>query len=129
MADDPVRLRLVLPQADDSDPAELDELTRSLRRQILELEVDDVAAEPVGPPPPGSKGLDATTIGTLLVTMSGAGGLFVSLVETIRSWITGQSDRQRVVLEVGDAKLELSSATPEQRQALIDQFIAVTRAR
>lgn len=123
--DSVVVLRLTLPSGDDVDDQELDGLTRSLRRDLLELPVEDVRPEEQGPAPPGAKSGDAITVGTMLVAMAGSGGLLVAVVETVRSWLTRHED-QRVVLELGDAKLELTGATDQQREQLLQQFLAAT---
>lgn len=122
MGEEQIHVQLVLLPTDDMDAAELDELTRSLRDEVLELPVDSVVAPSAGSPPAGAKVIDPTSVGTLLVTMSGAGGLLVAVVETIRAWLTSRGD-QRVVLELGEAKLELSTATATERQELISRFL------
>jgi hypothetical protein len=122
-----VVLRLTLPSGDDVDDQELDGLTRSLRRDLLELPVEDVRPEAREPLPPGAKAGGAVAVGTMLVAMAGSGGLLVAVVETVRSWLTRHRD-QRVVLELGDAKLELTGATDQQREQLVQQFLAATAA-
>lgn len=123
MGSEQIQMRLILPPGDDTDQIELDELTRSLRQQVLELPVDDVTAAQAGRPPAGAKAIDPVTAGTLLVTMSSAGGLLVAVVETVRAWITSRTGQQRVVLELGEAKLELSDATSAEREQLIRRFL------
>jgi hypothetical protein len=126
MTTEQIQVRLFLPPGDDADPNELDELTRSLRREILELPVEDVVGGSADHLPAGAKGVDAATLGTLLVTMAGSGGLLVAVVETVRSWLTNRITQQRVVLELGENRLELSSATPAERQELIRRFLDTT---
>jgi hypothetical protein len=122
MGEEQIQVQLVLLLTDDMDSAELDELTRSLRDELLELPVDGVAPLSAGSPPAGAKVVDPTSIGTLLVTMVGTGGLLVAVVETIRAWLISRGG-QRVVLELGEAKLELSTATATERQELISRFL------
>lgn len=122
MDEEQIHVQLVLLPTDDMDAAELDELTRSLRDEILELPVDGVVAPPASSPPSGAKAVDPTSVGTLLVAIPAAGGLLVAVIETIRAWLTSRGD-QRVVLELGEAKLELSSATATERQELISRFL------
>lgn len=127
MSEQPAELRVVLPASEDTDASEVDDLARSLRQQILQLPVEDVTTPSAGPPPPGTKALDAATVGTLLVTMSGGGGLLVVVVETIRTWLTGHGD-QRVVLELGGAKLELSNASESERRELVQRWMVAAGA-
>ncbi|MGH2883640.1 MAG: hypothetical protein ACRDPA_13240, partial [Solirubrobacteraceae bacterium] len=52
----------------DEDAAELDEATRQLQRELLELDVDDVHRVQEGAPPPGTRAVDATVLGSLAVS-------------------------------------------------------------
>ena len=67
----------------------LDELTRSLRQELLQLDVEDVAAERAGNPPPGARGgLDAAQVGGLMVALGNdAQGLAAVIAANSRhSW-------------------------------------------
>jgi len=61
-------IRVEFMSGPDSDPAEIDALTRALRDEILEVdEVDRVEQASAGPAPEGAKGLDIAAIGALVV--------------------------------------------------------------
>jgi hypothetical protein len=105
-----------------SDAEEVDELTRGLRSQLLELDVADVSPVRVGPPPVGSKGADVAAIGALLVQLATSSGL-ATVVSAIRSWL-GSGGPRTVKLSVGGDSLEVTGATSRQQQQLIDDWLS-----
>jgi hypothetical protein len=52
-------------------PEQLELLSSSLRRDLLELDVDDVVEVGEGEPPAGSRGIDVVAIGELRVSPPG----------------------------------------------------------
>ncbi|WP_206796827.1 hypothetical protein [Amycolatopsis sp. MtRt-6] len=113
---------LVRLEADgDSDAEELDRLARRLRAELGELDVDllPVAAEL----PPGAKGADPVTIGSLMVAFSAAGGVFPGLVDTLRDWLGRQAGKHKIKVTIDGDTVELERATTAERQQLIDAFV------
>jgi hypothetical protein len=105
----------------DSDAEELDRLTRQLRSQLAELDVD--AVEPIsgGPAPEGTKALDWVIVGGLLVR---AGPAALSAVaRTVQAWVARDA-RRSVTLRRGDRELVLAAATAEQQERLVEAFLA-----
>ena len=96
------------------------EATRALRGELLELDVDDVERPCECSPPPDARGLEAGLLGTLFVT---AGEADRGAVRTIASWLGRRSDRS-VKLQIGDDTIELTAASVEDQQRLIDAFVA-----
>ena len=94
-------------------------LTRSLRREILDADVDSVEHPRAATPPPGAKG-DALEWANLIVGFSGG---LPALIGLIRSWSIRNRDA-RVTLTIDDDLLELSDATASERSALIAAWIA-----
>ncbi len=108
----------------DADLDAIDELTRNLRMELLELDVDSVSAPTAGPPPPGSKGLELAAIGALLVQVKGSVQVVSAVVATLRSWLQrGASPNRTLKVTVDGRTLELSAATAEQQQRLVDEFV------
>jgi hypothetical protein len=58
-----LELRVDLSPEADEDAAQPDDTTRQLRREALELEVDDVRRVADGSPPPGARAVDAALLG------------------------------------------------------------------
>jgi hypothetical protein len=115
--------------AQGADAERLDELTRQLRDELLELDVVSVSVPVLGPPPPGAKALDIAAIGALLVTLKGSVELVEKVVATIRAWLgRGASEPRQVVLTVGEHSIELAAATEQQQQSLVDEFLRMAAA-
>ena len=105
-----------------TDPADGERLGRQLRNELRALDVDEVAALDGAPPPPGAKGA-ATDLTEWLVTLSGGGGVFVSVIGTIRAWLGGRAGAHKVTVTIDGDTLELSSATAAERAELVETFV------
>jgi hypothetical protein len=108
---------------EDADEQRRDDLARSLRDELLYLDVDDVRAVRDGEPPPGSRGIDVAQVGALVVSFDGAIHAVATVVATIRSWLGSTHAERSVELTVGDKTLKLSSASKEQQEQLIQEFM------
>jgi hypothetical protein len=104
--------------AEGADVEEIAELTRQLRRALLELDVD--AAEPVpgGQAPPDTKAVEALALGGLLVSLVNASGVLASVVDAIQSWVVGRGPRS-VRLELDGDVLEVSGISSRRQDQLI----------
>ncbi len=118
-----VELHVVLEPEAAADAEETDRLGRQLRRELSELDVDDVAAVPAGEAPPGSKGVDAAAATELLVTLSASGGVFALVVATVKDWLARRAGGHKITLTVDGDTLELDGASPAERAQLIDTFV------
>jgi len=116
-------LRLQLAE-EGADAERLDELTRFLRQELLQLDVDDVTALPAGEPPPGARGLDAATVAALLVAVGSAAQGLSAVITAVSAWrARGGTAHRRVRLEIGDDALDLSDATAADQDRLVTLFI------
>jgi hypothetical protein len=108
---------------DDSvDPEQLDDLAVDLRHELLEGPIEEVSRRSSGTAPSAARGTDLVEVGVLVVQFAANAGLLSEAVRRLADW----RSRKRVLqveIELGDARLVLSDATPEQQQALIDAFI------
>ena len=121
MRDGVVQLTLALEGGADSDARELDQLTAQLRDRLLELEVDDVDRVRSGEVPEGARSIDPLTLGALVVTLAPA--VLQAVVSLVETW----SRHRRVgavKLTIDGRTLELGEASPEERQRLIQLFLA-----
>jgi hypothetical protein len=108
-----------------ADPERLDELTRFLRDELLQLDVDDVTALRVGEPPPGARVFDVLAVGGLLVSLSRSAEGMRQIVSTIRKWLArGEGARRTVRLEIDGDALELSEASAADQERLIGLFVS-----
>ncbi|MBB5159028.1 hypothetical protein [Saccharopolyspora phatthalungensis] len=113
---------------DDADPEELENLTRALRAELLELDVADVEVVPAADPPASSRGWAGIEPDALLVLLSPE--VLRAVVSAAAQWFGRMGSRSRQLkLVVGDAELVLTDASPEERERLVEHFIAATAAR
>ncbi len=116
-------LTLLLSE-DEAAPERLDQLTGYLRRELLQLDVEDVRALPAGPPPPGSRALDIAAVGGLVIGLAKSGPVLRSVVSAVQSWLHRGSGGVRTVrLELDGDVLVLSGASPDEQARVVDLFI------
>ena len=113
-----IELRLV-PGADARDTARLGQ---QLRSELLRLDVDTVRPMACADVPPDAKG-GAVDWGTLLVTLSGAGGVFTSVIALARGWLTRHSAARAIKLTIDGDAIELGQASEREREELIAAWI------
>ena len=107
----------------DADPELLEQLTYALRDEILETPVDSVAMPVIGEPPEGSRALSILAIGALLVPMKGGAEALQQVVGVVRSWFNRKPAQRTLKITVGDKVLELSAASAEEQQQVVDGFL------
>ena len=117
-----LRLRI---SEDDADSARLAELTRYLRADLLQLDVDDVTALPGVAPPPGSRASGSAEISGLLVMLGQSADALRSVVAAVTAWAgRGGGTRRTVRLELDGDALELSQASAADQERLISLFVS-----
>ncbi|MFE7799235.1 hypothetical protein [Nocardia sp. NPDC057440] len=115
--------RIVMALAADSDTDDVDRLTRQLRAELSELDIDSVALVRDGPPPDAAKSADPVTVGALVIALSASGGVFTAVIETLRDWLNRQAAARKISVTIDGDTIELERATAEQRGALIEAFL------
>jgi hypothetical protein len=118
-----VDVRLELRTDPESDREEQELAIRRLRRELSEF--DSGVVRPVAAPAtlPGSTATDPVTIGAIVLALSASGGVFVAIVETVKDWLGRQTARHRITLTIDGDSIELTRATAEERQALVEAFV------
>ena len=109
---------------DGADEDRLETLSLGLRDDLLELpDVDGVKSLSHGEAPLGTRGVDVTTVGAVLVTATASIELVRNVVVVVRDWLA-RGQRGRVVeLSIGDRSLKLQSASPEEQERLVERFL------
>lgn len=116
-----VRVELLDPG---SDPETRDVLMLDLREELVQLDVESVSTVSGGPAPPGSKGVDMAAAAALLVQVQGSITAVGVLVSAVSSWLRrGKDPGASVKLTIGEQTLELSHATSEQQDRLVQEFL------
>lgn len=99
MSENPAELLIEL-SLDNGDSDELDELTRQLRREIEELNIDSVEQVSAGAAPEGTKALDYSAIGQMAVTLAPV--IVPPLFDLLKSWVDRKpSTPVKVKVKVG----------------------------
>jgi hypothetical protein len=83
MANDPLSIDLTVSAPANSDE-ELDRMTRQLLRELKEFNLESVQLKKGVSPPPGAKGVEAVTAGTIAISVLPA--VFPKIVEFLQSW-------------------------------------------
>ena len=107
----------------DLDDEELAELTRRLRSELLDLDVDDVVPETAsGDAPAASKGVAVGAIGGLLVQFALSPEGLRTVVSGVRSWLSRQHLRS-VKLSLDGDTCEVSGLDSDEQKRLVDLWI------
>jgi hypothetical protein len=116
------RLALRLDAGSGTGAEELDLLTTRLRAELLQLDVVDVRRGPGAPAPAGARGLDADTLGTLLVSLATAPAVLVAIVGTIRDWL-GRGRARSVSIEMDGDVLHVTGLSSADQDRLIEAWL------
>ena len=101
-----ITLTLNIEAGDELDRDALDQLTRQLHRELLELDVEAVDFIQEGTPPKGTKTSDAVTIGALAVAVLPT--LLPKVIEFLQTWsLRGEGRKVKVKSQVGDRSIEV----------------------
>jgi NAD(P)H-hydrate repair Nnr-like enzyme with NAD(P)H-hydrate dehydratase domain len=119
--DGEVRLQLF---EDGADAERLDVLTGYVRRDLLQLDVEDVSRTQAGNVPPGARAIDVVALGGLVVSLGRTATGLKAVVAVVRRWLSGGDGVRRTVKIVidGDA-LELSEVSAAEQDRLVDLFV------
>jgi hypothetical protein len=119
--EDTTLLRVQIADAYDSDPSELRELTGSLRRELLELDVDEVelATDPALPDTAKAGGVSLPDL--LIVSLSNSAAL-AAVIRLLQGWIT-RSRGRKVTIKLGKDSVEIDGASREEEAKLIASWI------
>ena len=120
-----LQIEIFDPEADDE---RLATMTETLRQDLLALDVDSVKAVSAGSAPEGSKGIDPAAVGAILVALKGSVELASQVVTAVKAWMHrggGSKNATQVLkLTMNGQSIELSAATVDQQQQLVDAFVA-----
>jgi hypothetical protein len=122
MRSDHRNLLLVLELEPEADSGEAEGLGRQLRAELTQLDVEAVKPAAVTDVPEGAKG-GAVDWGSLLVTLSAAGGVFTSVIAMAQGWLTRHSAAQRIKITIDNDTIVLDRASGQEREQLISTWV------
>jgi Effector Associated Constant Component 1 len=106
----------------DDDPGEVDRLSRQLRTELLDLDIESVDLIEDADVPENAKS-NAGAVTTIVVSLAGS-PVLVQLGLALRSWVT-RSQHRKIVVRDGDRSLELTGTTAEDNQKVIERFFSL----
>ena len=108
---------------DGADDARLEELALLLRQELLTLDVRAVEPYREGEAPDGSRGGLAAIAGVLSVSLAPGLQVLGSVVSVVRDWLRRSGSGRTVKLTIEGDVIELSGASDEVQQQLVDAFV------
>ena len=101
-----LNLTLYVDVGEDADADELDRLTRQLRAEMQELEVESVELVKEDSVPDGAKPAEAVTLGALAVAILPS--IVPKVIEFLQAWSMRTENRAvKVKTQIGDRSLEV----------------------
>ena len=123
MAGETGQLAAVVDAGADSDAEELAELTRRLRGQLLELDVDAVELATGGEAPRFPRGVELLAIGGLVIQFAMESEVLKSVVDATTAWLGRQQGRSVKLTLDGDT-LEVTGVSSDEQRRLVDLWVA-----
>ena len=122
MSGNNIQLTVTLDAKPDTDAGDLERLTRQLRDELSEL---DVQADLVtgGSAPANTKAGDVIEWGTLLLTLAASGGVITALINAIQAWLTNRNQPATIITEIGGDKLQITGNPSPEQQQLVKAFL------
>ena len=122
MSGNNIQLTVTLDAKPDTDAEDLERLTRQLRDELSEL---DVQADLVtgGSAPANTKAGDVIEWGTLLLTLAASGGVITALINAIQAWLTNRNQPATITIETGGDKLQITGNPSPEQQQLVKAFL------
>jgi hypothetical protein len=105
------------------DAGELAELTRRLRDELLELDVEAVEPARGDAAPAGAKGVELLAIGGLVVRFMTKATILRSVVDATVGWL-GRQQARSVKLTLDGDTLELTGVSTDEQRQLIELWVA-----
>jgi hypothetical protein len=105
------------------DAEELADLTRRLRSELLDLDIDSVEPVAGGEAPAGAKGVELLAIGGLVVRFVLRAEVLRSVAHTAAAWVGRQRARSVKLTLDGDV-LEVTGLSSAEQSRLIEVWVA-----
>jgi hypothetical protein len=109
--------------AKDGDLDLLEQATANLRAELLELDVADVVPIDAGQAPPGTRAVDATEVGGLLVSINQVPILLRRLVDAVRHWLSRDREGRTAELVIAGDSLVVTGINGAEQERLIEAWL------
>jgi len=120
---DIIRMNLHINVGEDADEEELDRLTRQLRDEIREMEVESVELVREKTTPEGAMG-ELVTLGALAVAVLPT--VIPELIKLLQSWLTrGENRAVKIKTQVGDRSLEVEYSPKTMSMSNLKELVGM----
>ena len=99
----------------------MDNYSRRLREELLELDVDSVEPSSITAAPKGSKGLGLESVGEMILSMAPLEYTVSSVVGAVKSFAGRNQCNVRV--DIGSSSIEVQGTSDDEQRKLVDAFI------
>jgi hypothetical protein len=124
---EPLTLQVRIDPGPGADAREIEERTRSLRREIAGLHVESVHVVSGGPAPAGTRSPEVVTAGILAVAI--LPNVLPKLIEVINGWLARGAERDvEITIRKGDEALTVRVPATADRSAVLS-FVDELRSR
>ncbi len=106
-----------------ADADRLEGLSLQLREELLGLDVSSVKPDLSGDAPEGTRGALAAVAGVLVVSLQPTLQTVGAVVAAVRDWMRRSGGNRTVKIEIGGDVLELTGASDQVQQRLVDDWI------
>jgi hypothetical protein len=112
------------------DPHATDLATQKLLKELHELrEIIAIEQATVAGTAEGARSAEAIAVGTMLLTLAATPEVIGGVLTYLSEWLRRPGNRGSIRFRVGDKEIELTGATPAERQKIIDAFVRELRRR
>jgi hypothetical protein len=106
-----------------ADADRLEGLSLQLRQELLGLDVSSVEPDLSGDAPEGTRGALAAVAGVLVVSLQPTLQTVGAVVAVVRDWMRRSGGNRTVKIEIGGDVLELTGASDQVQQRVVDDWI------
>ena len=115
-------VHVVIEPDPEAGPEDAERMTRQLRDELRELDLDVVIPRSFEESPPHAKG-GGIDWGTLLVTLSASGGAFTVMIATIQRWLDHRRLARGITMTIDGDAITLNQASEQQRDELVHMWV------
>ncbi len=117
------QLKVHIKPEEEDDKQEIDSLTRNLRDDLSNLDVEDVHLV-YEKPPSDSKAFDGVALGSMVVDIVG-GGAVKEVTQTVQRWIERNENRSITIEGPDGSKIDVKGISAKDQQKMIETWIMV----
>lgn len=115
------QLKVHIKQEEGDDKQEIDNLSRNLRDDLSQLDIEEVQLL-YEKPPSDSKAFDGLALGSMVVDFVG-GGAVKEVTQTVQRWIERNENRSITIEAPDGSKIDVKGISAKDQQKMIDTWV------